>query len=127
MRIVPRPPAAPAPPTEPGEDKSIHFNPDVAKPGISRETVEAALGPPNATMTLETEQVVALYAFFPDGGKFINPGLGAEFFSHSASSRVSSAELEGIRQQLTFVRISYSLDGAVTSVAADKPLALPQS
>ena len=106
----------------PLEDPSIRYNPAVTKAGVSREQVEGALGPPNATMTLANEEEMAVYAFFPDGGKFVNPGLGPRFFSHSAGSAVSSAKLEAARRELTFYRIRYSLDGAIISVSADRPI-----
>ena len=104
------------------EDHRIHYNADAAKPGVSREQVEAALGPPDQSMTLENDEVVVVYAFFPDGGKFLNPGLGPRYFSHSSTSAVSFPKLESIRQELTFYRVRYNLDGKVMAVTADRPI-----
>lgn len=104
------------------EDHRIHFNADVVKPGVSREQVEAVLGPPDSSMALENEEVVAVYAFFPDGGKFMNPGLGPRYFSHSSTSSVSFPKLEAMRHELTFYRIRYNLDGKVMAVTADRPI-----
>jgi len=103
-------------------DPSIRLDRGVLKPGVSRGQVEAALGAPDATLTLDNEETVALYAFFPDGSKFVNPGVGAGFFSHSASAAAESPSLEAVRRELAFYRIRYSLDGTVTAVAADRPL-----
>ncbi len=118
--------ASPAPATAGAQnasldDYSIQFNPDVAKPGVPCSEVEAVLGQPDATLTLGDDQAEALYAFFPDGGKFVNPGVGTEFFSHSAASAVRSPHLEALRNQLTFYRIRYSVDGVITSVTVDRP------
>lgn len=103
-------------------DPSIRLDCGVLKPGVSRVQVEAALGAPDATLTLDNEETVALYGFFPDGSKFVNPGVGAGFFSHSASAAAESPSLEAVRRELAFYRIRYSLDGIVTAVAADRPL-----
>src|SRR5579885_1042685 len=98
------------------EDFSIKFSPDAAKPGMPRSHVESVLGPPDAVLDLGDDRTEALYAFFPDGGKFVNPGVGPRFFSHSAASAVDSPHLEAVRKQLTFYRIRYSVDGVVTAV-----------
>jgi len=73
-------------------------------------------------MTLDNEETVAIYAFFADGGKFLNPGLGATYFSHSASSAVNNPQLEKWRHELTFYRIRYNLEGVVMAVTVDRPL-----
>ena len=104
------------------EDPRIHFNADAVKPGVSRTQVEAALGTPDSSMTLDNDETIAIYAFFADGGKFLNPGLGATYFSHSSSSAVNNPQLEKWRHELTFYRIRYSLDGTVMAVTVDRPL-----
>ena len=73
-------------------------------------------------MTLDNDETIALYAFFADGGKFLNPGLGATYFSHSSSSAVNNPQLEKMRHELTFYRIRYNLDGVVMAVTVDRPL-----
>ncbi len=104
------------------EDFSIRFNPAVAKPGVPRSEVESVLGPPDAVLDLGDERMEALYAFFPDGGKFVNPGVGPRFFSHSAASAADSPRLEALRKQLTFYRIRYSIDAVATAVTVDRPI-----
>ena len=104
------------------EDPRIRFNADAVKPGVSQTQVEAALGTPDTSMTLDNDETVAVYAFFADGGKFLNPGIGATYFSHSSSSAVNNPQLEKWRHELTFYRIRYNLDGVVMAVTVDRPL-----
>ncbi|HTR62469.1 MAG TPA: hypothetical protein VMH37_12255 [Candidatus Binataceae bacterium] len=104
------------------EDPRIRYNADAVKPGVSQSQVEGSLGTPDVTMTLDNEETVAIYAFFADGGKFLNPGLGATYFSHSASSAVNNPQLEKWRHELTFYRIRYNLEGVVMAVTVDRPL-----
>ena len=104
------------------EDPRIRFNADAVRPGVSPPQVEGALGSPDTTMTLDNDETVAIYASFADGGQFLNPGLGANYFSHSSSSAVNNPQLKRMRHELTFYRIRYNLDGEVMAVTVDRPL-----
>ena len=107
------------------EDPSIRFNADAVKPGVSQTQVEGTLGTPDSTMSLDNGETIVIYAFFPDGGKFLNPGVGARYFSHSSTSAVNIPQLEKMRHELTFYRIRYNLDGVVMAVTVDRPLSRP--
>ncbi|HKN01348.1 MAG TPA: hypothetical protein VJX23_12595 [Candidatus Binataceae bacterium] len=114
-----------ASPQRPHEDFSIQYNPDVSRPGTPRADVETVLGPPNATQAMADGQIDAIYAFFPDGGKFVNPDptsqIAASFFTHRGPIAAAPNQLDLDQSELTFYHIRYRSDGTVMMVVGDRP------
>ncbi len=54
-------------------NSSIHYDPAILKPGSSRSQIKLAFGESNASGTTSGGQTEDVYAFSPDGTKFVNP------------------------------------------------------
>ncbi|MGO9605871.1 MAG: hypothetical protein ACLQAT_21200 [Candidatus Binataceae bacterium] len=120
---IPAPAILPASPQPPHEDFSIQYNPDVTRPGTPRSEVETVLGAPNATQVMADGQIDAIYAFFPDGGKFVNAAnqMPASFFTHHGPIAAAPSQMDRDRSELTFYHIRYRSDATVMTVGVDKP------
>jgi hypothetical protein len=107
------------------KDSSIHYDPAVLKAGNSRQNVEAAFGEPNASRTTDSGQTEDVYAFNPDGSKFVNPQLrprnfALAFFTMGTSVAVRQARLHFTEEKLTLYHVVYDGDGAIESVREEK-------
>jgi hypothetical protein len=103
------------------KNSSIRYDPAVLKRGSSRSQVEAAFGEPNATQTTDTGQTEDVYAFNPDGTKFVNPqvrprNLALAFFTSGMSLAVRQARLKMAERKLTLYHVLYASDGFVESI-----------
>lgn len=103
------------------KDSSVHYNPDVLKAGAPRSQIHDAFGEPNATRTTDNGQIEDVYAFNPDGTKFVNPtvrprNIAMAFFSAGASVAVRRARLAVTEHKLTLYHVLYASDGTVQSV-----------
>lgn len=108
------------------KDSSVHYNPDVLKPGTLRTTVQAAFGDPNATQTNSGGQIEDVYAFNPDGTKFVDPtvrprNIALAVFSMGASVAVRQARLALKERKLTIYTVAYTPDGRIESVHVQQP------
>lgn len=108
------------------KDSSIHYDPNVLKVGTPRSSVQAAFGDPNATQTNDNGQVEDVYAFNPDGTKFVDPtirprNIALAVFSMGASVAVRQARLALKERQLTIYDVAYTPDGAIASVRVQQP------
>jgi hypothetical protein len=112
------------------EDSSTHYDPKVLQVGASRSTVLAAYGDPNSSGTTDTGLIEDVYAFNPDGTKFVNPqmrprNLAAGFFTRGASTAMRQARLESKERKLTLFHVIYSADDKIQSLKVEKLAGAP--
>lgn len=114
------------------KDSSIHYDPAVLKIGNSRENVQTAFGEPNASQTTNSGMTEDVYAFNPDGSKFVNPqirprNLALAFFTMGTSVAVRQARLHFTEEKLTLYHVVYNHDGAIESVREEKMSKAPDN
>jgi hypothetical protein len=102
-------------------DAAIHYAPAAFAVGTPRERVHVAMGMPNATRTTDGGLIEDVYAFNPDGSKFVDPQLRARnvalgFFTMGASVAVRQARLTLAERKLTLVHVLYSAADTVAAV-----------
>ena len=113
-------------------DSSVHYDPTVLEPGSSRNRVKATFGEPNATATIPGGKNEDIYAFNPDGSKFVNPqvrprNLALGFFTRGMSVAVRQARLNMTEKKLTLYHVVYTPEDVVESVRKEKMSAAPET
>jgi hypothetical protein len=108
------------------KDTSVHYDPNILRPGVQRSTVQAKFGDPNDSATGQNGLVVDTYAFYPDGTKFVNPtvrprNIALGFFTAGTSVVVRQLRLAQTEKKLTLYHITYGGDGAIISVKVEPP------
>jgi len=108
------------------KDTSIHYDPSVMRPGIARSEVLQSFGEPNDTGSLKTGQDEDVYAFYPDGTKFVNPTVRARnvalgFFTAGMSVAVRQLRLHQAESKLTLYHVTYDSNGTIASVRIEPP------
>jgi hypothetical protein len=108
------------------KDTSIHFDPSVMRPGVARSEVRQSFGEPNSTESIETGQTEDVYAFYPDGTKFVNPtvrprNIALGVFTAGASVAVRQLRLHQAESKLTLYHVIYDSDGNIASVRIEPP------
>jgi hypothetical protein len=108
------------------KDTSIHFDPSVMRPGVARSEVRQSFGEPNSTESLETGQTEDVYAFYPDGTKFVNPtvrprNIALGVFTGGASVALRQLRLHQAESKLTLYHVIYDSDGNIASVRIEPP------
>ena len=108
------------------KNSSIHYDPEVLKVGTPRSTVQSAFGEPNATQTGADGRVEDVYAFNPDGTKFVDPtirprNIAMAVFSMGTSVAVRQARLAMQERKLTTYDVVYNSDGTIQSVHSQQP------
>ena len=108
------------------KDTSIHYDPSVMRPGVARSEVQSRFGEPNSTENLETGQTDDVYAFYPDGTKFVNPtvrprNIALGVFTAGASVAVRQLRLHQAESKLTLCHVVYGGDGTIASVRIEPP------
>jgi len=106
-------------------NSSIHYDPKVLQVGASRNSVAAVYGDPNGSRTTDSGLIEDVYAFNPDGTKFVNPQLRARnfvlgFFTMGTSVAVRQARLALKERKLTLFHVTYSPDDKIQSVNVEK-------
>ena len=106
-------------------DSSRHYDPNVLRVGASRSSVVAAYGEPNASRTTDNGLDEDVYAFNPDGTKFVNPQLRPRnfalgFFTMGASVAVRQARLGLKERKLTLFHVTYSPEATIKSITVEK-------
>ncbi|HKV56111.1 MAG TPA: hypothetical protein VJN94_15875, partial [Candidatus Binataceae bacterium] len=114
------------------KNESIHYDPSVLQVGASRSAVEAVYGQANDTRTSEDGTTEEIYAFNPDGSKFVNPQVRARnialgFFTAGASVAVRQARLALTERKLTLFHVIYTPDGTIKSVTEERLSGAPES
>ncbi len=110
------------------KDSSVHYDPNVLKVGTARSAVQAAFGDPNASQTTAAGQLEDVYAFNPDGTKFVDPtirprNIALAVFSMGASVAVRQARLAMKERKLTTYDVTYAADNTIESVRVQQPAA----
>jgi hypothetical protein len=114
------------------KDSSIHYDPSVLKTGNSRQQVQAAFGVANATQTTDAGLTEDVYAFNPDGSKFVNPqvrprNLALGFLTMGTSVAVRQARLHMTEKKLTLYHVLYASDETIRSVREEKMSSAPEN
>ena len=107
------------------KDSSIQYNPAVLQPGTPRQQVIAAFGPPNASQGQGTARE-DVYAFYPDGSKFVDPSvsagtIAAAVFTAGISLAVRQAKITIKEHQITLYRVHYDSQDLVKTVKVVPP------
>jgi hypothetical protein len=107
------------------KDPSIQYNPSVLTPGTPRSQVMAAFGQPNGTQIVNGEQD-DIYAFFPDGSKYVDPQItagtiAAAVFTGGMSLAAKAAKNTIQQNQLTLYRVHYDSNQNIKSVKVIPP------
>jgi hypothetical protein len=108
------------------KDTSIHYDPSVMRPGVARSEIEATFGPPNSIGHLENGEPEEVYAFYPNGTKFVNPtvrpgnvALGA--FTGGVPVALRQLRLHQTESKLTLYHVVYGSDATVALVRIEAP------
>jgi hypothetical protein len=114
------------------KNESIHYNPTVLQVGTPRQQVAAVFGNPNASQTTDNGQVEDVYAFNPDGSKFVNPqtqarNVAAAVFTAGTSVAVRQARIKMSEDKLTLYHVIYTPDGTIRSVSTERRSNAPAS
>lgn len=114
------------------KNESIHYNSDVLKVGAPQAQVEAAFGDPNASRTTDSGLVEDVYAFNPDGSKFVNPqthasNIALAFFTMGTSVAVRQARIHLTEEKLTLYHVIYAPDDTIQSVTEERLSGAPAS
>jgi hypothetical protein len=107
------------------KDPSIQYNPSVLRPGTPRRQVVYLLGPPNGTQ-MQNGMEEDIYAFFPDGSKYVDPQItagtiAAAVFSSGMSLAVKAAKNTIQQNQLTLYDVLYDANQDIQSVKVIPP------
>jgi hypothetical protein len=108
------------------KNSSIHYDPAVLAPGVPRSEVQAKLGDPNDTETADDGIVEDVYAFYPDGDKFVNPtirprNIALGVFTGGASVAIRQLRLAHAEKKLTLYYVRYGADDRIASVRVVPP------
>lgn len=114
------------------KDSSVHYDPSVLKAGKTRDQVQAAFGEANGSRTTDAGLVEDVYAFNPDGSKFVNPqvrprNVALAFFTMGTSVAVRQARLQLVEDKLTLYHVLYSSDDTIHSVREEKMTNAPDT
>ena len=114
------------------KDSSVHYDPSILKAGNSRQQVQAAFGEANATQTTDAGLTEDVYAFNPDGTKFVNPKLrprnfALAFFTMGTSVAVRQARLHMTEKKLTLYHVLYASNDTIESVREEKMSSAPEN
>jgi hypothetical protein len=107
------------------KDSSIHYDASIMRPGATREQITSAFGEPNESGKTDAGLIEEVYAFNPDGTKFVNPSVRPRnvalgFLTMGTSLAVRQARLALTEKKLTLYHVVYSADNKVTSVTEEK-------
>jgi hypothetical protein len=108
-------------------DPSVHYNPSVLRPGTPRNQVLYLMGQRNGTPYQNGAQQ-DVYAFYPDGTKYIDPQINAgtiaaAVFTGGMSLAVKAGRTVIQDNQLTLYLVSYNGNGYIQNVQVIPPSA----
>ena len=114
------------------KESSVHYDPAVLKPGSSHAQIEAAFGEPNASGTTTNGQTEDVYAFNPDGTKFVNPqvrprNLALGFLTRGMSVAARQARLSMTEKKLTLYHVLYTPNDVVEVVREERMSGAPEA
>jgi hypothetical protein len=107
------------------KNPNIRYDPAVLAPGTPRSQVVAAFGQPNGTQNVDGAQE-DVYAFFPDGAKYVDPQvtagtIAAAVFTGGMSLAVKAAKTTIQRNQLTLYDVRYDANQNIERVKTIPP------
>jgi outer membrane protein assembly factor BamE (lipoprotein component of BamABCDE complex) len=107
------------------KDPSIQYNPSVLRPGTPRSQVLDLMGQPNGAQVQNGVQQ-DVYAFFPDGSKYVDPQItagtiAAAVFTGGMSLAVKAAKNTIQQNQLTLYDVTYDANDNIQSVQVIPP------
>ena len=107
------------------KDSSIQYNPSILRTGTPRSQVVDLLGEPNGTQ-MENGVQEDVYAFFPDGAKYVDPQItagtiAAAVFTAGMSLAVKAAKNTIQQNQLTLYDVRYDANQNIQSVKVIPP------
>jgi hypothetical protein len=108
-----------------GKDTSIQYNPAVLTVGTPRSQVMAAFGQPNGIQDVNGAQE-DVYAFFPDGYKYIDPQvtagtIAAAVFTGGMSLAARQARIIIQQNQLTLYDVRYDSNQNIQHIKVIPP------
>jgi hypothetical protein len=114
------------------KDTSVHYDPKVLTVGTPKSQVQAAFGDPNGSKTNAAGQSEDVYAFNPDGSKFVDPQLrprniALAVFSMGTSIAVRQARLAMAEKKLTLYHVTYGGNGMIASVREERMSSAPET
>ena len=114
------------------KDTSVHYDPSVLKVGVTRDQVAKAYGDPNSSRTTDAGVIEDVYAFNPDGSKFVNPkvyprNIALGFLTMGTSVAVRQARLGLTENKLTLYHVLYSSNDQVQSITEERLSGAPDS
>lgn len=107
------------------KDPSITYDAAAFVAGTGRDQILSRFGDPNSSRTTDSGLIEDVYAFNPDGSKFVNPqvrprNMALAFFTMGTSVAVRQARLHLQEQKLTLVHVVYGPDDKLQSVSEEK-------
>lgn len=107
------------------KNPNVRYDPSVLAPGTPRSQVIAAFGQPNGTNNAGGVQE-DVYAFFPDGAKYVDPQvsagtIAAAVFTAGMSLAVKAAKNTIQRNQLTLYDVRYDTNENIAGVKTIPP------
>jgi hypothetical protein len=114
------------------KDSSIHYDPAVLTVGTAESQVRSAYGEPNASQYNAAGQLEEVYAFNPDGTKFVDPqvrprNIALGIFTMGTSVAVRQARLQMTEKKLTLFHVIYSPGNTIQSVSIERMGSAPES
>ncbi len=114
------------------KDSSIHYDPAVLAVGAAESQMRSAFGEPNASQYNAAGQLEEIYAFNPDGTKFVDPqvrprNVALAVFSMGTSVAVRQARLHMAENKLTLFQVTYGPNNMIQSVTTERMGDAPQS
>ena len=112
------------------KNSSVHYNPEVLKVGTPRSQVVAAFGEPNGSRNTDSGQREDVYAFYPDGAKFVDPqirprNIALAVLSMGTSVAVRQARLHMAEKKLTLYHVFYGAQETIENVQVEKMSGAP--
>jgi hypothetical protein len=114
------------------KDSSIHYDPAVLAVGTAQSQVRSAFGEPNASQYNAAGQLEEVYAFNPDGTKFVDPqvrprNVALAVFTMGTSVAVRQARLQMTEKKLTLFHVTYGPGNTIQSVKVERMGSAPDS
>jgi hypothetical protein len=114
------------------KDSNVHYDPAVLAIGTAQSQVRSAYGEPNALQYNAAGQLEEVYAFNPDGTKFVDPqvrprNIAAAVFTMGTSVAVRQARLHLAEKKLTLFHVIYGPNNMIQSVTTERMGDAPQT
>lgn len=114
------------------KNTSIHYDPSVLTVGTAESQVRSAYGDPNASQYNAAGRLEEVYAFNPDGTKFVDPqvrprNIALGIFTMGTSVAVRQARLQMTEKKLTLFHVTYNPGNTIQSVSVERMGSAPES